>query len=53
MPFEALAYGIALQFDNVPPERAPLVFPFGTEEQQNRHAEHSSRFPPIVSVSGD
>src|ERR1700722_12176694 len=28
MPFEALAYGIALQFDDVPPQWAPLVFPF-------------------------
>lgn len=28
MPFEALAYGIALQFNDVPPEWAPLVFPF-------------------------
>src|SRR5258708_8927979 len=28
MPFEALSYGIALQFEDVPPEWAPLVFPF-------------------------
>lgn len=28
MPFEALSYKIALQFQDVPPQWAPLVFPF-------------------------
>lgn len=28
MPFEALAYAVSLQFENVPPQWAPLVFAF-------------------------
>lgn len=28
MPFDALAYGFPLQFNNIPPEWSPLVFPF-------------------------